>query len=228
MKCNRILRYILFTCCLLFLTSPANAVNVVSNGGFNDGEITYADTYNGIVGAWLTDGYGFNAWTIVYGETYGGAVSEYAQSGVERSSMYQVIHFNGAAGAILVDYFQNYNPGGLGIEIYGAYSRPATGSSWEQETWTDGVCPFGEYIYGRITSGPAGWREADRDIQADDSFEYYTIRFFGEYSSYWDQYAAIDSLTFDISPSAVPVPGTLILLGVGIIGLAGVRKKRKK
>ena len=103
--------------------------------------------------------------------------------------------------------FQSYNAEDDG---YVSYSTDG-GTSWIELAHWDGV-DHGDFSNGTTDT----WAIGDcSELQV--AFRYVT-------SDTWQWYYQVDN--FEISGNQVPIPGALWLLGSGLLGLIGIRKKR--
>jgi hypothetical protein len=137
-----------------------------------------------------------------------------------------------------------YNPGEIGIGRFGvvlsgwAIEMDFTGSSLPNYVGIDMIgtgVGIGANLkafnrdgvfLGEVTRyywGPTG-QDSPISFLAPDGQTIAKLLFDGELNS---SVAMIDNLSFDYSPSPVPEPATMLLLGSGLVGVWGARKKLK-
>lgn len=198
-----------FAVTMVGFACTAQAANVIVDGTFeNTTELTYASTYNGEVGSWLTDG----TWSLQMTDGYDDGL-HFAQAGEGETgtSLYQVIQYQGDAGSISYNFVLKLPL--LTFQIYGSDSQPAIGASWGDNAW-------GNRLISTTWSGAVdGWLPWGEGVtQPQQGYQWYTVRFLA------NQLSAVDSVRVDV-PS-VPLPGAVWLLGSGLAGLVTAARKK--
>jgi hypothetical protein len=223
----------------LFLIAPAAAVTVVNSdfSGDGTGQWVYDTYYRGQTG-WVAPGYppgsgqqlrwfrsvdGSNAWAEL-NTNRNDPNGKYNNSGY----LGQVINYPGMPGDITLSFLTKYqNIDTLGyvhdtdVKIFGKTAEPAREQPWGTDY------AFGTLL-GSYDFSPGDdqtvWDLRSYTISGKPAYNWYTIVFMGNIEGSQDKYVMIDNVTLNV-PSAVPIPPSIWLLGSGIIGLVGLRRR---
>lgn len=109
------------------------------------------------------------------------------------------------------------------------------GDDVSELSWTGlGVGSFGGYTIQALKNGAV---VSETIFNLDNRFQNKTVLFSGSVfdeirlmeASTWGGYLAIDNMAWNFAPPAeVPLPGTLALLGIGMLGMGMKRKSKQK
>lgn len=98
----------------------------------------------------------------------------------------------------------------------------------ERDTWNPftyelgaGFAESGQWDFGEINTGSQTY-DIDVAFLSDGVFGVTVASVFGDF------YLGKSELTIDYNPAPVPEPGTMLLMGVGLAGLAGYSRKRNQ
>lgn len=223
----------------LILALPAQA-NLVTNGSF---ELSSAgagqmDT-NTIVTGWSTTGVGTNGYNFLFDPataTTTGSPGEFGNVAlwgpiiaspdggnfVGGDGDVQVFPLSQTVNGLIVG-----NTYTLGFWWGGAQQAGFDGASTDQWQVSFGSQSQSTAVIANAEHGFTGWQRQTFDFIANNTSEVLSFLAISTPSGV-PPFALLDGVTLDPAGAAVPEPGILALLGLGLIGVPVVRKLRKK
>jgi hypothetical protein len=211
------------------ITGIAGAVEILTNGGFETGDLTgWSATANVIVAgiSWpplLPSGVSpYDGSYQAVMSPLGVLDSDLSQGFVLDSSLYTEATISFAYNLYAMDWTRRGDPG----EDYLYVTYDST-----EVLRVDLNDPYGT---GWLPDGPSvlGWQMFSSTYPSSAlvgplSFNFH-LENWGDGDEKQSLIGYIDAVSIDAVPKSVPEPGTLLLLGSGLVGLAGLRLSRKK
>lgn len=219
-----------------------------NNSAFTSGDATFSNNYNASWGSW--DGFAYSNMTDTTTPGYGNQFSAITGGGVNGSSNYGVSYMGystpptityTSSGAISGMYVTNTTYAYLSMRDGDAYAKQFGGTSGDDADWFKLTINGSS---GGVSAGSVDFYLADYRF-ADNSQDYIindwtwvdlsglgnvdTLTFSetssdtGAYGMNTPAYFALD----DVTSSPVPIPGAVWLLGSGLFGLIGIRRRKQ-
>jgi hypothetical protein len=220
------------------------------SGGFTSGDAYFLNGYNATWGSW--DGWAYSNMTDTTTPGWGNQYSAITGGGVNGSANYGVAYDGGAWGmasppnasfgastgedydtTISGAFFTNTTYSYLSMQDGDGYVTAFDSGDWQKMVIT-GIDSLGNYTANKVEFYLADYTSANSDdwyIVDDWTFVSmaslgdiigFEIDFEGSQVDMVPAYAAMDDL------NAVPVPAAVWLLGSGLIGLVGIRRRQSK
>ena len=243
MKKNLVILLILLG---FFVFSPSTHANLLVNGDFQDGSQVILGEFSsssGPYGVWLGTHGGSTAptdWWIVDNRDGGKAAGDYyAKHFVNTSKLYQGVAVNpailpvGSQLSLSFDFI--YDSGFTGSSQSAVWVLGLVDSDSNLTPWFGGSnfpnSSLGDVLFQANFAPPfvESWTNfSASNILVNENYDSIAVVFFG--GAYGQTgvpgLRGIDNV--DISVTGVPEPTTLFLLGLGLVGLAGTKRKFRK